>query len=111
MLETPIVPYRLEDSTPAALYDRRPHRWAPLSEGHVDGDKIICPSHGMEFNAGGYCTKSPTQTMMPKTAQIPAFEEREAGAFVWIWMGAKEAIDCDSPRVDYQIDPDWSFIY
>ena len=53
LLETPVVLYRLEDGTPAALYDRCPHRWAPLSEGHVRDDKIICPYHGMEFNTAG----------------------------------------------------------
>ena len=54
LLETPVVLYRLEDGTPAALYDRCPHRWAPLSEGHVEGDKIICPYHGMQFNIEGH---------------------------------------------------------
>ena len=53
LLETPVVLYRLEDGTPAALYDRCPHRWAPLSEGHVEGNKIICPYHGMQFNIEG----------------------------------------------------------
>ena len=38
LLETPVVLYRLEDGTPAALYDRCPHRWAPLSEGNVEGN-------------------------------------------------------------------------
>ena len=110
LLETPVVLYRLEDGTPAALYNRCPHRWAPLSEGHVTGNKIICPYHGMEFNTNGHCTKAPTQTMMPKTAQIPAFTVREAGAFIWIWMGDADAIDHDPPDVSYQTDPDWTFL-
>ena len=110
LLETPVVLYRLEDGTAAALYDRCPHRWAPLSEGHVSGSKIICPYHGMEFDTNGNCTKAPTQTMMPKTAQIPSYPVREAGAFVWIWMGDPEAIDRDPPDVAYQVDKDWSFI-
>ena len=110
LLETPVVLYRLEDGTPAALYDRCPHRWAPLSEGHVNGDKIICPYHGMEFDIEGNCTKAPTQNMTPSTAQIPAYPVKEAGAFVWIWMGDPEAIDCDPPDVAYQTDPDWSFL-
>ena len=110
LLETPVVLYRLEDETPAALYNRCPHRWAPLSEGHVTGNKIICPYHGMEFNTNGHCTKAPTQTMMPKTAQIPAFTVREAGAFIWIWMGDADAIDRDPPDVSYQTDPDWTFL-
>ena len=41
LLETPVVLYRLEDGTPAALYDRCPHRWSPLSEGHVPGLTLI----------------------------------------------------------------------
>ena len=110
LLETPVVLYRLEDGTPAALYNRCPHRWAPLSEGYVMGNKIICPYHGMEFDTNGHCTKAPTQTMMPKTAQILAFTVREAGAFIWIWMGDADAIDHDPPDVSYQTDPDWTFL-
>lgn len=110
ILETPVVLYRLENGTTAAMYDRCPHRWAPLSEGHVVGERIVCPYHGMQFDPGGTCVKAPTQEMTPKTAKIPAFETREAGAFVWIWMGDKEAIDCDPPEVGYQIDPKWSFM-
>ena len=69
LLDTPVVLYRLADGTPAALYDRCPHRWAPLSQGHVSGDKIVCPYHGMEFNMAGLCTKAPTQTMKPLSAE------------------------------------------
>lgn len=110
LLETPVVLYRTEDGTPAAIYDRCPHRWAPLSEGHVCGDKIVCPYHGMEFDTAGNCTKTPTQKMMPKTAQIPAFTVREAGAFIWIWMGDQDAIDCEPPDVAYQTDTGWTFL-
>lgn len=110
ILETPVVLYRLEDGTSAALYDRCPHRRAPLSEGHMRADKLICPYHGTEFNTGGQCTKAPTQTMMPKTTQIPSFPVREAGAFIWIWMGDQDAIDCAPPKVGYQVDPNWSVV-
>ncbi len=110
LLETPVVLYRTEDGTPAAIYDRCPHRWAPLSEGHVCGDKIVCPYHGMEFDTAGNCTKTPTQKMMPKTAQIPAFTVKEAGAFIWIWMGDQDAIDCEPPDVAYQTDLGWTFV-
>ena len=110
LLETPVVLYRLQDGTPAALYDRCPHRWSPLSEGHISENKIVCPYHGMEFDVSGNCTKAPTQKMMPKTAQIPSYAVKEAGAFIWIWMGDRTAIDCDPPDVSYQTDANWSFI-
>lgn len=108
LLETPVVLYRLADGSPVALYDRCPHRWAPLSEGHVEGDRIICPYHGMQFDAAGKCTKAPTQTMMPKTAEIPSYPVREAGSFIWIWMGDQDAIDSEPPDVSYQTDPGWT---
>ena len=111
ILETPVVIYRLENGTPAALYDRCPHRWAPLSEGHVCGDKIVCPYHGMEFDTTGLCTKAPTQKMQPNIARIPAYPVREAGAFLWIWMGDPEVIDREPPEVGYQTDPNWSFLH
>ena len=100
------VPSRRWDA--CCLYDRCPHRWAPLSEGHVSGDKIVCPYHGMEFNNRGVCTKAPTQHMKPKTAEIPSYAVREVGAYIWIWMGDQDAIDTDPPEVGYQVDPDWS---
>ncbi len=111
VLETPVVLYRLSNGDPVALYDRCPHRWAPLLEGHVEGDQIVCPYHGMEFDRTGFCTKAPTQDMTPRTAQIPAFSVREAGAFIWIWMGDADAIDRDPPDVAYQVDPGWSFLH
>ena len=110
ILETPVVLYRIEDGTTAAMYDRCPHRWAPLSEGHVDGSRIICPYHGMQFDTSGTCVKAPTQEMTPKSAQIPSYVTKEAGAYVWIWMGDKAAIDCDPPDVSYQTNPDWTYM-
>ncbi|MBY8974511.1 aromatic ring-hydroxylating dioxygenase subunit alpha [Rhodobacteraceae bacterium NNCM2] len=111
LLERPVVLYRLPDATPAALDDRCPHRWAPLSEGHVSGDQIVCPYHGMEFGADGACTKVPTQKMMPKNAAVRSYPVRESGAFIWIWMGDPEAIDADPVDMSYTADPGWSVVH
>ncbi len=110
ILSTPVVLYRLADGTPAALYDRCPHRWAPLSEGRVSGDQIVCPYHGMEFGADGACTKVPTQEMMPKNAAVQSYPVKESGAFIWIWMGDPGAIDTDPVDMSYTADPDWSVV-
>jgi len=112
ILEMPVVLYRTEDGTPVALDDRCPHRWAPLSEGRVDGDQIVCPYHGMRFAADGSCVHVPTQTKVPATADIASYPLRESGAFVWIWMGDPDAIADAEPPVDlgYTADPDWSVV-
>jgi len=113
ILEMPVVLYRTEDGTPVALDDRCPHRWAPLSEGRVEGDQIVCPYHGLRFRPDGVCVHVPTQTKVPPTADIAHYPLRESGAFVWIWMGDPEAIADSDPPVDlsYTDDPDWSVVH
>src|SRR4051794_15743321 len=49
ILEQPIVFYRGEGGRPLALYDACPHRFAPLSLGKVQGNRIACGYHGLEF--------------------------------------------------------------
>ncbi len=39
--------------------DRCPHRLAPLSEGVVEGDTLLCTYHGWQFNQAGKCTVIP----------------------------------------------------
>lgn len=110
LLEKPVVLYRLSDGSPVALDNRCPHRWAPLSEGQVVDDQIVCPYHGMQFGADGVCTKVPTQDSIPNSAKVQSYPLRESGAFVWIWMGDPEAIDHDPVDMTYTTDPDWSFV-
>ena len=51
IMKEPIVLYRRADGSPAALHDRCPHRFAPLSMGKiVHGDAVQCPYHGLEFD-------------------------------------------------------------
>ena len=58
----------------------------------MNGINIICTYHGMEFDVAGNCTKAPTQTAIPKTAQIPSYPGKEVGAFIWIWIGDVDTI-------------------
>jgi nitrite reductase/ring-hydroxylating ferredoxin subunit len=50
VLELPIALCRTADGTPAALHNRCPHRWAPLSMGEVQGDRLVRPYHGPPFD-------------------------------------------------------------
>ena len=112
ILELPIVLYRTADGTPAALDDRCPHRWAPLSEGRVEGSEIVCAYHGMAYGTDGACTRIPTQSDIPGGARVRSYPLRESGAFVWIWMGEPEEIANHDPPVDmsYTAAPDWSVL-
>lgn len=87
----PLVLYRREDGTPAALLDRCSHRGAALSRGRVIGGEIECPYHAFRFDAAGRCTAIPCEgpgARIPGGMEVPSFAVREAHGFVWLWWGA-----------------------
>ncbi|MDB5860171.1 MAG: Phenylpropionate dioxygenase and related ring-hydroxylating dioxygenase, large terminal subunit [Ramlibacter sp.] len=88
ILDEPIVLYRLPDGRPAALHDRCPHRFAPLSRGKVCGESLQCGYHGLEFGADGSCTSNPWgDHAIPKAARVRSYPLVERDMFLWIWMG------------------------
>jgi phenylpropionate dioxygenase-like ring-hydroxylating dioxygenase large terminal subunit len=103
LLDTPVALFRKEDGTPVALDDRCPHRWAPLSDGYMEGDNIVCPYHGARFSSDGGCASFPMQTAIPSTMRVRAFELAERGPFIWIWMGD------DKVRAETPLPPDFSW--
>jgi len=93
ILGEPIVIYRKSDDTIAALEDRCPHRFAPLSMGKVlPGDRLQCPYHGLEFDAAGACVLNPHGAKnIPSRAKVKTFPIVEKHKAAWIWMGDKPA--------------------
>lgn len=77
--DRPTVLYRLSDGTVAALLDRCPHRFAPLSLGERDGDALVCPYHGLTFDAGGTCIRNPFSDRIPAAAHVPAWTRAVPG--------------------------------
>lgn len=104
LLGEPVVLYRQADGVAAALADRCPHRFAPLSMGKVCGNEVQCPYHGLRFGAQGQCTHNPHgDGSIPKAAQVRAYPVQERHAALWVWMG--EAAQADPAKL-----PDFSAI-
>lgn len=109
LLDEPVVMFRKSDGTIAALEDRCPHRWAPLSLGEVIDDTLVCGYHGFRFDCSGACVKIPTQDKIPERAKVRAYPIVEQDRFVWIWMGdASLAGPAEIPRLAYMSDPEWN---
>ncbi|HEX7709966.1 MAG TPA: aromatic ring-hydroxylating dioxygenase subunit alpha [Sphingomonadaceae bacterium] len=85
-----VVFFRTSDGTPHALFDRCPHRFAPLSMGTMVGDQIQCPYHGLRFGTDGACAYNPHYAALPKAARVKAYPVLERHGMVWIWMGDAE---------------------
>lgn len=88
----PIVLYRTEVGKVVALADTCPHRFAPLHQGHLVGDTIQCPYHGLRFDGSGTCVHNPHgDGKIPRAATVRAFEVVERDSIVWVWIGDHEA--------------------
>ena len=102
ILGEPVVIYRKTDGAAAALSDRCPHRFAPLSMGKVCDGELQCPYHGLRFDASGQCTHNPHgDGSIPKAAKVRAFPLLEQHGALWIWMG-------DAAQADPAKLPDFS---
>lgn len=98
-----LVLYRGADGAPAALDDRCPHRFAPLSRGRRDGDAIACGYHGLVFDRSGVCVRNPFDDRIPARAAVRAWPLHERDGVVWLWRG-------DPTAADPALIPDFSML-
>lgn len=91
----PILLYRLADGRAAALTDRCPHRFAPLSLGERQGDIVRCPYHGLAFDPTGSCVHNPFSESLPKSARVRAWPTAERDGILWIWAGEADRAEPD----------------
>jgi vanillate O-demethylase monooxygenase subunit len=105
LLDEPVVFYRQSDGAVAALADRCPHRFAPLSMGRLSacGTSLECAYHGLRFDGRGACVHNPHgDGAIPKAATVRAYPVVERYSALWIWMG-------DPDRADASRIPDFPF--
>lgn len=106
ILGQPVVFYRGEHGRPHALFDRCPHRFAPLSRGRVVGDALQCGYHGLRFGEDGRCVFSPHgDGQIPPGAAVRAFPLCERYGYVWLWPGEAPADESRLPHLDFLEDP------
>ena len=99
----PVVLFRNSDGSPAAIHDRCPHRFVPLSMGKRVGDTIQCGYHGLAFDGTGACVDAPHDDDSQKArACIKGYAVAEKHKWVWIWMG-------ESAEANPDLIPDFSF--
>lgn len=103
LLGEPVMLYRKQDSSVAAMVDRCPHRFAPLSLGTRDGDCVTCPYHGLTFDAAGKCVRNPFGEGIPKGTDLRLFPAIERDGIVWFWPG-------DPAQADEALVPDFSMM-
>jgi phthalate 4,5-dioxygenase oxygenase subunit len=90
-----LVVFRDSDGRLGVLGDACPHRGASLSFGRNEESGLRCLYHGWKFDVDGTVldmSSEPPGSAMRQAIRHQAYPAREAGGFVWIWMGAKEPV-------------------
>lgn len=109
LLDEPVVMWRRADGTPCALADRCPHRGAPLSNGRVVGDDIVCGYHGLGFCGDGNCTQVPGVETLPAGLSTRAYPAAERWGWIFLWMGDPALADeAEIPDYHWNDDPGWA---
>lgn len=92
ILNKPIVLFRTTDGV-AVMDDVCPHRFVPLHLGKVvDGQRIRCMYHGLEFDSSGTCVHNPhTSGRLPPAAKVKSYAAVERHGMVWVWLGSRPA--------------------
>ena len=109
LLNEPVVMWRRGDGTPCALADRCPHRGAPLSNGRVVGDDIVCGYHGLGFCGDGRCTQVPGVETLPPGLSTRAYPVAERWGWIFLWMGDPALADeATIPDYHWNDDPGWA---
>lgn len=68
-----IVVFRAKTGKLAALEDRCVHRFAPLSLGRCEGERLRCMYHGMLYESDGRVVEIPGETRVPASARVRSY--------------------------------------
>lgn len=96
-----------------ALEDACPHKGVELHKGQVQGDNLLCPYHGWEFNGKGNCVNIP---YLPENQKLPCANARsypvqEKYSIIWVFPGdASLAASQKPPDIPEFEDPNWLMV-
>ena len=104
MLGEDLVVFRDSQGRLGVLGEHCPHRRASLAFGRNEESGLRCLYHGWKFDVDGKVLDMPCE---PETGRLKlerkhkSYPSREAGGFVWIYMGPEESLREFEP-------PNWS---
>jgi phthalate 4,5-dioxygenase oxygenase subunit len=95
LLGEDLVAFRDTNGRLGVLGEYCPHRNASLSFGRNEECGLRCLYHGWKFDVEGNIvdmSSEPDGSALKKALRHKAYPVSEAGGFVWIWMGPREAM-------------------
>ncbi len=108
LLDVDLLVFRSGDAIVVAR-DLCPHRGMALSRGWVSEGEIVCPYHGLRFNAEGRCTAIPADpaAVIPERMALTVLPSVQRFGLVWTSLAGAEP---DLPDFEAADDPDYQQI-
>ena len=93
LLGEKLVAFRDSTGQVGVLEARCPHRHASLFWGRNEEGGLRCAYHGWKFDRAGACLDMPAEPVdspYKDAVKAVAYETREAGGLIWVYMGPKD---------------------
>ncbi|WP_424138862.1 Rieske 2Fe-2S domain-containing protein [Roseomonas chloroacetimidivorans] len=90
LFQQDMVVWQGSDGVVSALADRCGHEAVRLSPGEVCGNRLVCPHHHWEFDAGGHCVRIPQRPALvpgPRAHVRPYFA---VGLYGLAWVATEK---------------------
>lgn len=103
LLDVKMALYRTESDNIHLVRDICPHRGVPLTKGWVEGENIVCPYHGLQYNAQGQCVKIPAQPELTKISarfSLTKFPVVEKYGLIWTSIFSRDESSANFPELD-----------
>jgi len=114
LLGEDLVVFRDTNGRLGALGEFCPHRGASLAFGRNEECGLRCLYHGWKFDVDGNAvdmSSEPPGSAMLKAMKQKAYAAREAGGFVWVWMGASDTVrELEPPAWAPKRDIKWAIV-
>jgi len=95
LLGQDLVVFRDSKGRLGVLDEHCPHRGASLAFGRNEECGLRCLYHGWKFDVGGEVmdmASEPEGSLLRRNLKARAYPVREAGGFVWVWLGEADAV-------------------
>lgn len=107
----PLVTWRTNEGKLCVLEDRCTHRNAPLSEGKILNNCVVCPYHGWEFDSDGHCVNVPSEggsCSAKLNYKVRNYPLQEKYGYAWIWMGQEKPLNQSLIPMNPESGKGWS---